>query len=45
MVEEAKKIKFDLEFMILNMNCGRMEEADEALQKAFKTLNKIIGEE
>ena len=45
MVEEAKKIKFDLEFMILNMNCGRMEEADESLQKAFKTLNEIIGEE
>ncbi len=45
MVEEAKKIKFDLEFMILNMNSGRMEEANESLQKAFKTLNEIIDEE
>ncbi len=45
MVEEAKKIKFMLEFMVLNMNSGRMEEADESLQKAFKTLNEIIDEE
>ena len=45
MIEEVKNIKFNLEFMVLNMNSGRMEEADEALQKAFKTLNEIIFEE
>ena len=45
MIEEAKKIKFNLEFMVFNMNSGRMEEADESLQKAFKILNEIIGEE
>ena len=45
MVEEARKIKFMLELMVLNMNSGRMKEADEALQKAFKTLNEIIFEE
>ena len=45
MIEEVKNIKFNLEFMVLNMNSGRMEEADEALQIAFNTLNEIIGEE
>ncbi len=45
MIEEVKNIKFNLEFMILNMNSGRMEEADESLQKVFKTLNEIIDEE
>jgi hypothetical protein len=45
MVEEAEKIKLNLEVMILFMNCGRMEEANESLQKAFKTLNEIIDEE
>ena len=45
MVEEAEKIKLNLEVMILFMHSGRMEKANESLQKAFKTLNEIIDEE
>jgi hypothetical protein len=37
--ETAKKIKFKLEYMLLMRSCGRIEEAENALQYILDILD------
>ena len=40
----AEKIKFNLEFMCFMLQCGRDEEANNALDKAMKGIQQLIDE-
>jgi hypothetical protein len=45
---ETKKMKdvlrFRLEFMLMMQNVGRLEEANEMLQKLFEAIDRVEGD-
>ena len=42
LIDDAKKAKFHLEFMLWMLIAGRGEQAEEACQQALDALNRII---
>lgn len=44
LVKKAEGVKFNLQFAVLMLNVGRVEEAQEAFNKAFDGLDAMIKE-
>lgn len=43
--EAAKKARFQMEFALFMINCGRQEKAADAFEKAFQFLEQIMEAE
>ena len=43
--KQIETIKFQIEFMVMMQNCGRLEEAQESMLKISTLLEQLIGVE